>query len=393
MTLLRRGDLFPALLLALCGAVTVGCASPGPPHAPSLRLPQPVRDLDARRSGDIVDLSLTVPWQSTDKLPLHGASLRGVLCRELEHQGCVAVAGLAAPILDVHGAHNLFTLHDALPPKLTAGPPRLLSYRVEFFSDAGRSAGKSDAAYTVAGSAPAAVTGLHADGSRLGVVLSWTALPASEGEVLLQREDLTPHASAGKTKQPATSAPKPGKHSDSNTIWLQTNTASDRTLDTTAEPGTPYRYTAVRQRIAQLGGTTATTGGRSLSYRSANSTPIGFILAPIYPPPPPTGLTATGFVSTTGSFAIDLIWQPVDDAGLLAGLAGYNVYREAIDTDGRSLGKQTRLNPSPVPLPAYHDAGAEPSRRYRYRVTALDNHGNESAAAVFVLEPSPASVP
>jgi len=393
MTLLRRGDLSPALLLALCGALAIGCASPGPPHAPSLRLPQPVRDLDARRLGDSVELRFTVPWQSTDKLPLHGASLRGVLCRELEHQGCVAVAGLAAPILDVHGAHNLFTLHDPLPPVLTNGPPRLLSYRVEFFSDAGRSAGKSDAAYTVAGSAPPTVTGLHAEGSRLGVVLSWTALPATDGEVLLQREDLAPHAAAGKTKPPPASAPKPGKHTDSNTVWLQTNSASDRTLDTTAEPGTPYRYTAVRQRIAQLGGTTPMTGGRSLTYRSANSTPIGFILAPIYPPPSPTGLTATGFVSTTGSFAIDLIWQPVDDAGLLAGLAGYNIYREELGADSRPLGKQTRLNASPVPLPAFHDEGAKPLRHYRYSVTALDNHGNESAAAIFVLEPSPATVP
>jgi hypothetical protein len=336
-------------------------------------------------------LRFTVPWQSTDKLPLHGASLRGVLCRELEHQGCVAVAGLAPPIAGPHSVHNLFTLHDTLPPTLAVGPPRLLSYRVEFFSDAGRSAGKSDAAYTIAGSAPAAVTGLHAEGSRLGVVLSWTALPAPEGEVLLQREDLAPHASAATSKP--TSALKPAKHTGSDTVWLQTNTANNRTLDTTAEPGTPYRYTAVRQRIAQLGGTTATPSGRSLPYRSAESPPVDFILNPIYPPPSPSGLTAAGFVSTTGTFTIDLIWQPVDDAGLLTGLAGYNIYREELGADSRPLGKEAKLNASPVPLPAYHDAGAEPLRRYRYRVTALDNHGNESAATVFVLEPSPATVP
>ena len=393
MTLLRRGDLFPALLLASCSTLTIGCASPGPPHPPSLRLPQPVRDLDARRSGDSVELLFTVPWQSTDKLPLHGASLRGVLCRELERQNCIAVAGLAPPILGPHGEHNLFTLHDKLPPALASGPPRLLSYRVEFFSKAGRSAGKSDAAYTVAGSAPTAVTGLNAEGSRLGVVLSWTALPATEGEVLLQREDLAPRASTGNTKPAATSARKSGKHTDSSTVWLKTNTTSNRTLDTTTQPGTPYRYTAVRQRIAQLGSTAGITEGRSIPYRSADSARVDFILNLVYPPPSPTALTAADFTSATGSFAIDLIWQPVDDSGLLAGLAGYNVYREAINPDGRPLGERTRLNASPLLIPAFHDANAKPHQRYRYSVTALDQHGNESAAAVVVLEPSPASLP
>ena len=367
MSLLHRGDRRMRLLPAACGALLLaGCASPGPPRPPSLGLPQPVRDLVAARAGDSVELSYTVPWQSTDKLPLRGATVRGVLCREVEHQGCIVVAGLAPK---VRGQHTLVTWHDDLPPALASGPPRMLSYRVEFFNDTGRSAGPSDAAVTVAGSAPAPVEDFHAEGSRLGVVLRWAPAPAAEGEVVLEREDLAPVAT-----QDAKRA-KPG------VIWLQSNATAGSTLDMTAQPGTPYRYIAVRQRVAQL-------GGSSLRYRSAASAPVEFTLNTIYPPPVPTGLTGAGFAPDGGSYAVDLVWQPIDDAGMVAGLAGYNIYREPLDANSRSAGERIRLNAQPVPLPAFHDATAQSMQRYRFSVTAVDNRGNESAAESFVLEPS-----
>jgi len=384
MTLLRRSDPFRALLMAAISTLAVGCASPGPPRPPSLRLPQPVRDLTARRSGDTVELRFTVPSQSTDKLPLRGGSVRGVLCRALEHQDCVAVAGLKPPILTPTGEHAIVTLQDALPSALISGPPRVLGYRVEFFNQAGRSAGKSDAAYAVAGSAPPAVAGLHAEGSRLGVVLRWTPAPATEGEVLLQREDLAPHPPATRPKMAAngSSVPKPSKRADDGIVWLKTNAMEDRTLDSTAEPDTPYRYHAVRQRVAQI-------GGRTLAYRSADSDPVEFTLHEIYPPLAPSDLTAAPFVSATAAgFAVDLVWQPSDDTGLLAGIAGYNVYRETLDAAGRATDRARRLNPTPAPLPSFHDTTAQPGQRYRYSVTAVDNRGNESGAAAFTLEPS-----
>lgn len=379
MTLLRGSNLISTWVLVTCSALAIGCASPGPPHPPSLRLPEPVHDLEVRRLGDAVELRFTVPWQSTDKLPLRHASVHGVLCREIEHQGCVAVAGSAPLIANQLGGHNLVTWHDALPPTLSSGPPRLLSYRLEFFSETGGSAGKSEAAYTVAGSAPPVVSGLSAEGTRLGIVLHWIPAPAVEGDVLLRREYLTPHSSVAK-KPPMTAASKAAKQSDSNIVWLETNSSAGRTLDTTAEPDTPYRYIAVRQRIADL-------GGRSLPYRSGDSVPVEFTYDQIYPPPAPSGLTATSFVSAiNGRFAVDLIWQPIDDSGLLAGMAGYNVYRQLLDTEGRAVGQSIRLNPKPVPLPSFHDANAQPGRRYSYSVTSVDNRGNESTAAIIVLE-------
>src|SRR5581483_5532812 len=69
------------LLLALAGFLTA-CGTPGAPQPPSLNLAKPVSDLKAVRSGDEVELTWTVPNETTD-----GAKFR--------HRGqskvCVAV--------------------------------------------------------------------------------------------------------------------------------------------------------------------------------------------------------------------------------------------------------------------------------------------------------------
>jgi hypothetical protein len=372
-----------ALILALS---VLGCASPGPPRAPSLGLPEPVTDLSVKRVGNTVELRFTAPWRSTDKLPLRGTTVTGILCRELDHQPCVTPAGLSktAVAKPPGSSRNTVTWIDTLPEELNSGKPRLLGYRVEFFSAAERSAGKSDAAYTAAGTPPQAVEDLRPEGSRLGIVLHWIPAPAQEGDVLLERKDLAP-------KSPKPKSPK-AADSPSTTLLasnalnaLATKSDAAGTLDASALPDTPYRYTAARRVKVQL-------GGRSIELQSANSPAVDFTLREIYPPPDPTGLTAAGFDSTSGQassgraeFAIDLIWQPIDDSGLLAGLAGYNVYRAATGT-----GDRLRLNQTPVPLPAFHDITAKPTLGYRYEVTAVDGKGNESNAAAITLFPSQA---
>jgi hypothetical protein len=92
---------------------------------------------------------------------------------------------------------------------------------------------------------------------------------------------------------------------------------------------------------------------------------------------------------------VDLIWQPVDDARipsqLAAPLAGYNVYREQLSPAGATVSPPTRLNATPVLLPAFHDATADPTLRYRYSTTSIDAAGHESKAATLVLEPASGS--
>lgn len=396
--------------LALGTLFAMGCASPGPPRAPSLHLPQTVSDLTAARSGNAVELRFTVPHLSTDKLPLYSAKhpnqvLRGTLCREVDQQACAAIAGVA-PTLTASD-HTVLTLHDELGATLATGPRHLLGYRVEFFSPDGRSAGKSEPAFTASGPIPAPVAGLSASGTRGGILLQWEPASSAQGDVLLQRTELAPHEKPDKPDKPdkpalliqttgrksgsANSRRLPAPRSEPDELWLNANSATDQTLDATVAAGEPYRYIALRRSLVTL-------GTRTFDLRSAPSAAVEFTLQPIYPPPVPTGLTATGFQPTdapTAHFTVDLIWQPVEDARitkqLAAPLAGYNVYREQISPAGATLSPRTRLNQSPLPLPAFHDAAAEPNLRYRYSVTSIDAAGHESKAASLVLEPSSAT--
>jgi hypothetical protein len=364
-----------ALIAAL---ISIGCASPGPPRAPSLKLPQPVRDLTATRIGNTVELHFTAPANSTDKLPLRGPTLSGQLCRQFPHQPCLPVSPrTSVPITNSNDTHNLVTWIDTLPPALTEGQPQLLAYRVEFFSPTNRSAGPSNQAFTASGPAPAPVENFHAEGSRLGIILQWTPTSAP-GDVVLRREDLAPKTPTHPRHTPAQT---------STMAWLQTNDSKgengtgDRTLDTAALPDIPYRYSAQRRLKLQL-------ATHSIELRSTLSNPIEYTLKRIYPPPIPTGLTAAGYSSRTPStFAVDLIWQPITEAGLITPLAGYNLYREPLNAAGEPSAPRTQLNSSPIPQPSFHDATANSTSTYRYSVTAIDAKGNQSSATTVVLQP------
>jgi hypothetical protein len=402
----------------------LGCASPGPPQPPSLHLPALVTNLTASRIGGTVVLRFTPPAQSTDKLPLRGGSITGQFCRQLPHGPCNAVSSskTAISISGPDSSRGVITWIDTLPSDLAQGQPRPLAYRVEFFNASGRSAGPSAPAFTAAGSAPLPVEDLHIQGSRLGAVITWKAT-SGPGEVLIQREDLAPKAA----KPPATRSGAqvlsplhpPGKRQVSaaqsstdspSTVWLGTHELSQgagQMLDTTALPGHPYRYSAVRRLTVVLNA--SSLNGRSIELRSQPTPPIEFTLRQIYPPPAPTGLTAAGYfsgetsaASVPSSFAVDLVWQPVDDAGLITPLAGYNVYRQrlqaagtpsaaagqAMEAAGQALEQRMRLNTTPVAVPAFHDTTANPATAYRYSVTAVDIKGNESPAATILLPSS-----
>jgi hypothetical protein len=407
MDLFRRSDGRTAPLLLsssiLSGVLAaVGCASPGPPRAPSLRLPQPVRNLTVARIGNTVELHFTAPSNSTDKLPLRAPTIPGQLCRQLDHQPCIPVPASKTSVATAgpKDTKNLVTWTDTLPPDLAQGSPHLLAYRVEFFSPTGRSAGPSDPAFTATGTPPAPVEDLHAQGSRLGIVLQWNPSPLTgnlqPGDLLLKREDLAPPPpKAPKPSTTPTPTPtKPSKHTSASTssiVWLETPaptgpTPPGSTLDTTALPGTPYRYSAQRRETLHL-------GAHAIELRSALSAPIAITLHQIYPPPAPTGLTAAGFFPTTptgasSDFAVDLIWQPINDTNLIAGLAGYNLYREPLDAANQPTAPPTQLNTAPILLPSFHDTTANSTTPYRYTVTAIDTQGNQSPAATVQLQPS-----
>lgn len=359
-----------------CGGtalLTLGCASPGPPRPPSLKLPQPVRDLTALREGDAVTLHLTLPLHTTDGLPLRPPTVFLTLCRGLEREPCEPVQGTQNQQMDVvegNGAARSITLRDTLPASLSSGPPQPLLYRVQLSNPAGRNAGWSQPAYTLAGSAPPPVEGFHAEGTRAGILLRWTPEPTNPQqatEVIVRRERIGP--------------PPPGaKKSAKQPVWLATHaqptgTAAAKSLDASAQQDVPYRYIAVRRESVDA-------DGQHLDLRSVPSASVEITLRDIFPPPIPTDLSAAPF-NESGHFAIDLVWQPVSDTRL----AGYNVTRQALDANGAPVGTAQRLNAGLITLPAFHDATATPQQGYRYGVSAVDQKGNESAAVTVDVQP------
>jgi hypothetical protein len=397
----RRRSLAPFLAAStsLGALFVIGCASPTPPRAPSLNLPQLVTDLSASRIGNTVELRYTLPHLSTDRLPLfdpkhHRTTIHGTFCREIDHQDCASIKSFQQTLTGTPRISIIW--QDELPQRLTVGAPHLLGYRVEFFNADGRSAGKSQPAFTVSGEAPGPVSSLHSEGTRRGILVEWSPTPKANGEIILNRIDLR----SKPVIQTKAFTPKPSRNAritDSamkhdirdDETWLSTNSATGRTLDTNVVTGEPYRYTAIRRIMVPL-------GNRTFEIRSAPSAPTDITLAETFPPDAPTALTVAGFQPPAAAgeiahFAADLIWQPVDNSvakQIASPIVGYNIYRESLDAQGHITASRTRLNAAPVAIPGYHDTTAEATIRYRYSVTAVDGKSKESASAYVTLDPA-----
>ncbi len=397
----------------LAGGFLWGCASPGPPRPPSLLIPRVVTDLTAKRTGDAVALHFTVPGLSTDGQPLRVRSLTGTLCRQdAKAAPCrpVNAAGTAQPLpVPGPGRDPLMVWTDPLPASLRSGRPRPIAYRVELMTPSGKSAGYSDPVYAAAGAAPPPVGDLRAEGTRFGVALHWVPVSGA-GEVFLRRvepegapvrpaapkgkapEQASGTASGGKGKAHARGAHSGGavaeKHGDTdpNVVWLQAapgDEAASATIDNSIEPGVPYRYTAVRREHVQA-------GGRTLELESSPSAEVAITWRDVYPPAAPTGLMVLGYEIPAGDshktpgYAVDLVWEPVEDGQL----AGYLVYRQALGgAEEATPGEGVQLTPQPVATPGFHDATALPGQRYRYSVVAVGSHGQRSARVSAEVEP------
>src|ERR1700730_2092599 len=96
------------LALLLLSIATV-CGAPAAPQPPTLNLPQPVRDLTAKRAGNVVHLTFSVPQKTTDKLPVRGA-MTTHLCRSVESGPCQPAGTLAIP-----ARQKAVSMDDTLP--------------------------------------------------------------------------------------------------------------------------------------------------------------------------------------------------------------------------------------------------------------------------------------
>jgi len=376
-TLVRR-----VLLSGIAGAalgVLAGCASPGSPLPPSLKLPAVVTDLTATRVAGKVVLRWTTPPRTTDRLLIQGP-VAAEICRD-------PVGSTAPPLTPaarnrgarpvpckvverVQARPGVSEAVDTLPTALTAATPGVLAYRVQLLNAAGRTAGPSAAVYAASGEAPEAVTGLKASSTKPGVVLEWThpARPGDSVELARTLAKPAPGAAEPKPGQPQGLLPGTEVATESRFSAKETGGAIDRT----AQAGATYRYTVERVRLVSF-------GGKTLQIHGEPSLPVEVAVQAVFAPDIPSGLVAAPAFSPENRPVIDLSWEP----NVEPHVAGYKIYRTQTD-DGWQL-----LTAQPVKTAAYRDAAVTAGQRYRYRVNAVNDAGMESTPSGEAAEMAP----
>ncbi|QNI36969.1 fibronectin type III domain-containing protein [Edaphobacter albus] len=356
------------------------CASPGPPHPPSLHLSEVVTDLTADRVGEGVHLRWTTPQRTTDGLKVP-SPLTAEICREISPKpeaAPVKPSRQTLPLQEAPGCSIVLHLtvksgvteaDDQLPAALTHDPVVLLGYRIRILNPQGRSAGISRAALVPAGEAPPMVMGLKATPTRTGAMVEWQ--PSNAISVMELDRTLLSVPTAKTSKKAAVALP------EEQPIEVKLRAANPDadsvdhggTMDRTAIRGQQYRYRAQRIRTVEI-------GGDRFELRGELSAPITLIMTDHFAPAAPTGLAAAP--GTEGATAtIDLSWQ----ANTETDLVGYNVYRREGSSD-----VFRRITTTPVVGPGFSDATASVGHTYMYRVTAVDGTGNESSPSNEVTE-------
>jgi hypothetical protein len=335
---------------------------PGAPQPPTLNIPNRVTDLSALRAGNQVSLTWKMPIRNTDKLLLKDTVAVRVCRNQSSAAGCNVVASLQlAPNSDA-------AYSDALPPALTTGTPRVLTYFVELQNRKGRSAGLSNGVDIPAGEVPPAVTGLSAEIRNDGVLLNWTPAPpdAPSAAIRLNRKLVTPLA-AKPQQGPLATPPEPPER----TLMVETGGSTSRALDTDIRFGETYEYRA--QRVVRV-----PVNGDLLELASPISDPVRVDAVNVFPPGVPRGLAAVATAGENGyPPSIDLSWLPDTDIDL----AGYIVYRREGD------GKWQRISTAQGAVgPSFHDANVQAGHTYVYAVSAIGQNGHESARSAEAQE-------
>ncbi|HEV2417825.1 MAG TPA: hypothetical protein VGX94_08480 [Terriglobia bacterium] len=353
----RRVRLVEAVAVA---CLLCSCAAEGPPHPPRLQTPAQVKDLSVAQEGRALVLRLAAPSRATD-----GRRLTKPLTVEIFHQimslGAKKASGFSLsarskPFVSIgpqqlprfeHGGAITYRI-DLAPGEYSRSIGLTFAFRVVTLTRGFRghphASDPSNAAGTELLNVSPPITNLIARQIPRAIELTWSAprasliggpLPAFAGYRVYR----------GVKSQPG-----------EQTLIGEAHSASYR--DASFQFGETYIYTAAA--VFTSNGYTAT---------SAASAPVEITPREIFPPSPPSGLTAV----FTGQ-SVELIWKPEIDPHL----AGYNVYREEPGKTGE------RLNPQLLRTPAFSDHAIQQDVKYIYWVTAVDAARNESAPSARV---------
>ncbi len=386
-------------------AATAGCGKKGPPLAPLRPVPAAVETFTARRLGDTVRLTLTVPSKNTDgtapadlaRLEVYGLTLAPdapelglddflkaatlVDTIEVKPPARPPAEGAPAPPPDPRPAQGAeVSVEEALAPAVREpftpktdtraalgrpiavrtlaaltpddGPAR--TYVAVGYSHHGQRSPSSPRLVVSLRPAPAPPAGLSLTYGETTFTLTWTPAPADPWKPIWTVLGYARGVNVYEVKGEGTTVPAP----------LNPALATGDSVDVPLTAFGVERCFAVRAVATEHGQT----------VEGALSPPVCATPRDTFPPAAPTGLAAVA-----GPDGVSLIW----DANHEPDLAGYLVLR------GEATGGPLRaLTPSPIRETTYRDTSVRPGVRYVYAVVAVDNANppNMSAQSAHVEE-------
>jgi hypothetical protein len=370
--------------------VLVGCGMEAAPQPPSLNLPKTISNLTANRTGNQVHLAWTTPRENTDHLKLKGSvPLRLCRTQQAADSPCETIATISA-VPDKPATYT-----DVLPPSVTSGPVRPITYRIFGMNKRGRTAGPSNIAAVLAGQAPPEVRDLSAQVVARGVVLHWQPVPnlPPDTSIQIDRTLVTPAVAPMPAKPKSISPLPPSTEPAEEKLRVrlippnsQHTAATDPgiALDPTAQFGHQYTYSASRVVQQQV-------GQQTLQLDSSQSPAVQVATRDTFPPAAPTGLVAVPIsaIMNNGTPEVDLSWS----ANTESDLARYRVYRRDVTGNRpmRRIGPVGSSTAEIIVAPAYRDVHVQAGQTYTYAVTAVDTSGNESRRSAEVTVTIPTS--
>ena len=312
--------ILPSCLL-LC-AFTIGCGSVGEPLYPALKIPMPVTDLTAIERGSQIDITFTIPAQTTEGLALKtiGKIELRTGPNSLGTAFDVNRWAATAEQQDVPPPAAPWFVRKNIPAQPLAGQDEVVAVRIA--NEKGRFSDWSNVV-TVSVEQPLATpSNVKAEPTPQGVQLSWTAPGSAKFNIYRKTEDEKTPSLLASSDQPSY-------------------------LDTAVEFGKTYDYYvegAHDKTVTDVAG------------------PVTITRRDIFPPAVPTGLTASAGVG-----AVELAWERNTEPDFKE----YRVLRAEGDGPFAQLA-------AGIDAPSYSDHAVESGKRYRYRVSAVDQNGNSS---------------
>jgi hypothetical protein len=359
-----------SILLAVCVcalALAAGCAAPGAPLPPSLRLPVAVDNLSAIRKGNRVVLTWSPSTETTDHQPIHWPTTTRI-CRVLNQfpiNACGEVVKEipATELVSVVPAARrpLVSFEDVLPPTLI-DPRNQATYAVEIVNRHGRSAGLSNQMRISLVPSPPPPAGFRASLDAQGPLLEWSVQSAPVHAPGISYRLRIYRRARGKKEFALSSEqlyrPGEGQARDSNFEWEQEYDYKIASLTVVAVPERP---------VAEVEGD--------------DSGLVHLIVHDVFPPAVPSGLQAV-FSSVGQKPFIDLTWAPNTESDL----AGYIVYRRT------AASPFVAVSGAPLKAPAWRDNDIQTGQTYYYTVSAIDLRGNQSVQSLPAEESVPLEV-